>query len=166
MICQINGTLTFFVYYFNCFFLRLIITCRLWVIYVREDNYSNVEVMIKLLIWTIWTLMSSVLKKADKLNLSLSLVACSVLSHYLSQCRVIFDWTCWNKLNAIWIKNFCSRKCIWKCFYKMWVILFRPHCVNSSRLNEVFMCNLAIIGSDKGLLPFQSKVITWTSAGL
>ena len=24
------------------FFLRLIITCRLWVIYVREDNYSNV----------------------------------------------------------------------------------------------------------------------------
>ena len=42
MICQINGALTFFVYYFNCFFLRLIITCRLWVIYVREDNYSNV----------------------------------------------------------------------------------------------------------------------------
>ena len=29
--------------------------------------------MIKWLIWTIWTLMSSVLKKADKLNLSLSL---------------------------------------------------------------------------------------------
>ena len=24
------------------FFLKLIITCRLWVIYVREDNYSNV----------------------------------------------------------------------------------------------------------------------------
>ena len=30
--------------------------------------------MIKRLIWTIWTTMSSVLKKADKLNLSLSLV--------------------------------------------------------------------------------------------
>ena len=45
----------------------------LWVIYVREDNYSNVQVMIKRLIWTIWTPMSSVLKKADKLNLSLSL---------------------------------------------------------------------------------------------
>ena len=72
MICQINGALTFFVYYFNFFFLRLIITCRLWVIYVREDNYSNVQVMIKRLIWTIWTPMSSVLKKADKLNLSLS----------------------------------------------------------------------------------------------
>ena len=41
MICQINGALTFFVYYFDWFFLRLIITCRLWVIYVREDNYSN-----------------------------------------------------------------------------------------------------------------------------
>ena len=26
------------------FFLRLIITCRLWVIYEREDNYSNVYV--------------------------------------------------------------------------------------------------------------------------
>ena len=24
------------------FFLRLIIACRLWVIYVKEDNYSNV----------------------------------------------------------------------------------------------------------------------------
>ena len=42
MICQINGALTFFVYYFNWFFLRLIIACRLWVIYVREDYYSNV----------------------------------------------------------------------------------------------------------------------------
>ena len=28
MICQINGALTFFVFYFSCFFLRLIITCR------------------------------------------------------------------------------------------------------------------------------------------
>ena len=27
---------------FNCFFFRLIVTCILWVIYVREDNYSNV----------------------------------------------------------------------------------------------------------------------------
>ena len=53
-------------------FLRLIVTCRLWVIYVREDNYSNVWVMIIWLIWTIWTPMSSVPKKADKLNLSLS----------------------------------------------------------------------------------------------
>ena len=42
MICHINGALTFFGYYFNCFFLRLIKTCSLWVIYVREDNYSNV----------------------------------------------------------------------------------------------------------------------------
>ena len=54
------------------FFVRLILTCRLWVIYVREDNYSNVEVMITRLIWTIYTSMSSVRKKADKLNLSLS----------------------------------------------------------------------------------------------
>ena len=32
MICQINGALTFFVYYFNCFFLRITITCRMWVV--------------------------------------------------------------------------------------------------------------------------------------
>ena len=49
------------------FFLRLIITCRLWVIYVKEDNYSNVKVMIARLIWTIWTPMSYVPKKADNL---------------------------------------------------------------------------------------------------
>ena len=67
------GPSLFFVYYFNCFFLRLIIICRLWVIYVRENNDSNVQVMITRLMWTIWTPMSSVLKKADKLNLSLSL---------------------------------------------------------------------------------------------
>ena len=36
--------------------------------------------MIKRLIWTIWTMMSSVLKKADKLNLSLSFFV---------------DWNCW-----------------------------------------------------------------------
>ena len=72
MICQINGALTSFIYYFSCFFLRLIITCRLCVIYVREDNYSNVYVMITQLIWTIWIPMSSIPQKADKLNLSLS----------------------------------------------------------------------------------------------
>ena len=83
-------------------FFRLIITCRLWVIYVREDNYSNVYVMITWLIWTIWTPMSSVPKNADKLNLSLSLslslslthrdvvMPCSVtkLDHCLNQCWV------------------------------------------------------------------------------
>ena len=72
MICQINGALTFFVYHFDCFFLRLIITCRLWVIYVREDNHSNVWVMITQLILAIWTLMSSVPQKAHKFILSLS----------------------------------------------------------------------------------------------
>ena len=39
---KLMGPSLFLVYYFNCFFPRLIITCRLWVIYVREDNYSNV----------------------------------------------------------------------------------------------------------------------------
>ena len=42
--------------------------------------------MIKRLIWTIWTPVSSVLKKADKLNLSLS------LSLSLSLYEIAFRW--------------------------------------------------------------------------
>ena len=85
MICQINGDLTFFIYHFTCFFLRLIITCRLWVIVMGEDNYSNVWVMIKRLIWTICTPMSSVPKKADKLNLSLSLAPVTSGCHHIPE---------------------------------------------------------------------------------
>ena len=97
MICQINGALTFFVHYFNRFFLRLIITCRSWVIYVREDNYSNVKVMITRLIWTIWTPMSSVPKKVDKHNL------CLLDSVVLTHKCVIFseDWVLMSKINKM-----------------------------------------------------------------
>ena len=42
------------------FFLKLIVTCILCVIYVREDNDSNVLVMIIRLVWTTWTPMSAV----------------------------------------------------------------------------------------------------------
>ena len=45
--------------------------------------------MITRLIWTIWTPMSSVPKKADKLNLSLLSVTCAVLVQYLS-CHCTF----------------------------------------------------------------------------
>ena len=40
----------------NCFihfFLDLIVTCTLFIIYVREDNCPNVQVMITRLIWTL-----------------------------------------------------------------------------------------------------------------
>ena len=37
------GALTILCFFFNIFFfLKLIVACRLWVIYVREDNDSNV----------------------------------------------------------------------------------------------------------------------------
>ena len=41
---QVNlmGALTFLCLCFNIFFLKLIVTCILCVIYVREDNDSNV----------------------------------------------------------------------------------------------------------------------------
>ena len=41
-------------------FLKLIVTCRLWVINVREENYSNVKVVIRWLMWITWTLLSTV----------------------------------------------------------------------------------------------------------
>ena len=36
------GALTFLFFFFNSFFLKLIVACRLRVIYVREDNDSDV----------------------------------------------------------------------------------------------------------------------------
>ena len=52
---------------------------------MQDRSYAIIDgdatLLIKRLIWTIWTPMSSVLKKADKLNLSLSL-SCSQLSIY------------------------------------------------------------------------------------
>ena len=53
-------------------FLKLIVAFRLGVIYVREDNDFNVLAMITRLVWNIWISMSAVLKKAVKLNHSLT----------------------------------------------------------------------------------------------
>ena len=41
---QVNlmGALTVLYFLFDIFFLKLIVTCRFCVIYVREENYSNV----------------------------------------------------------------------------------------------------------------------------
>ena len=41
------------------------------VIYVREDNDSDVKVMITWLVWSTWTPLSAVAKKVIKLNNSL-----------------------------------------------------------------------------------------------
>ena len=55
-----NDWPSLFVFWFYQFFLRLIVTCRLWIIYMREDNDSSVLDMITWLIWITWTLMSIV----------------------------------------------------------------------------------------------------------
>ena len=39
---NLMGALTFWFFFLAPFFLKLIVTCRLCVIYVREDNDSNV----------------------------------------------------------------------------------------------------------------------------
>ena len=46
--------------------------CRLCIIYVREDNDSDVKAMITRLIWTIWTSLSAVPRKAVKFNHSVT----------------------------------------------------------------------------------------------
>ena len=71
--------------------------------------------MIKRLIWTIWTPMSSVLKKADKLNLSLSLSSseagtghpATVSSTTVSFCRARLTRPWWGSLAAFpWVLFF------------------------------------------------------------
>ena len=39
---DLMGAHTFLCFFFNIFFLELIVVCRLCVVYVREDNDSNV----------------------------------------------------------------------------------------------------------------------------
>ena len=87
--------------------------------------------MIKRLIWTIWTRMSSVLKKADKLNLSLSLscgtwgqfhrkcipdMSLKILSaKYLPFCSGL---NVLNKLHVLIFKYLCHH------FFKQWMDLY------------------------------------------
>ena len=70
MISQLNGCP--FLFLFIIFFLKLIVASRLCVIYVKEDDNSNVQVMITWLIWITWTSLSAVWKRAVKLNYSLT----------------------------------------------------------------------------------------------
>ena len=56
--CRFLNALLFFSLFLS--FLKLIMACRLCVIYVREDNDSSVQAIIIRLIWTIWTSLSAV----------------------------------------------------------------------------------------------------------
>ena len=100
--------------------------------------------MIKWLIWTIWTLMSSVLKKADKLNLSLSLVELST-TRSCNQC-LLDIWTCVSVSN--WTKTRSRNQClldIWTCVsVSNWTVMWsmpvpfvdlRQECVSVSNWN-------------------------------
>ena len=74
--------------------------------------------MIKRLIWTVWTLMSSVLKKADKLNLSLSCIEkCNIWVIYY----FILSYSvtgCWRdsllvvELTACWLSSWQPAGCL------------------------------------------------------
>ena len=65
--------------------------------------------MIKRLIWTIWTPMSSVLKKADKLNLSLSLTWISDYIFYKVWVEIIYRFPNRYTIEVWWwISNFTS----------------------------------------------------------
>ena len=72
--------LLFCVWFFYYIFLKLIVTCRLWVICVIEDNDSNVYIMITWLIWITWTSLSTVWKRL------LNLISHSVFRNDLLIC--------------------------------------------------------------------------------
>ena len=65
MICQINGALTFFVYYFNWVFLRLIITCRLW---TNGPPMSSVPIKADKINLSLWVIVNWALKNKHQLN--------------------------------------------------------------------------------------------------
>ena len=77
MICQLNWCPHFFVVLFLIpFFLKSVVACKSCVIYVRDDDDSSVWAVITRLIWTIWTSLSAVPRKAVKFN------------HSLTNCRI------------------------------------------------------------------------------
>ena len=104
MICQINGALTFFLYYFNCFFLRLIITCRLWVIYVREDI-----LMYRLWLNGLYGLYGprcplSSKRPINLISFSLLFLVNNILAGLWLNC-IFFIW--WN-YSFFWLRYYCS----------------------------------------------------------
>ena len=98
--------------------------------------------MIKRLIWTIWTPMSSVLKKADKLNLSLSLS----LNRSLSSRRKSF--------NHMW--SIAAEK--WKNIYKSF------QCFQKSIQYDLFTCTYSFVYSCWGILACGSGTFMTTQS--
>ena len=126
--------------------------------------------MIKRLMWTIWTPISSVLKKADKLNLSL----------YLSVvvAPVIYKEPWYNKQFGLRKLGSRSWWCIWNFHHwlhlklSFWQLPMLPVMKISSKLTHwgrvthICVSRLTIIGSDNGLSPDRRQAIIWTNVGL
>ena len=73
--------------------------CRLCVIYVREDNDSNVQAMIMWLVWTIWTPMSAVPKKVNLITHSLpEMTHLWVQSDFIAPINFMLTQTCQSEL--------------------------------------------------------------------
>ena len=51
---------------------------------------------------------------------------------------------------------------------KCWPCVFRPQCINSSRLSDAYMFQSISqhIGSDNGLLPVQHQAILWSNTNI
>ena len=99
------------------FFLKWIVAYKWCVIYVREDNDFNVWAIITWLVWTIWTSMSAVLKKAVKLNHSLTHWENSYISHL----KIIFKFDFFDAILHVlfvWLKKR-GAGCTQKQFIKM-----------------------------------------------
>ena len=119
--------------------------CRLWVIYVREDNDSNVLAMITRLMWTIWTSLSAVPKKSVKFNHSLThlggkscaLAPLSIIPKFLKEKHLsdlsskssifmyfIYVWL-WRDTKCFFFLNFVNKK-----WHMRWIA---PKKANSGR---------------------------------
>ena len=111
--------------------------------------------MITRLIWSIWTPMSSVPKKSDKLNLSLSLALCKI----------------YNKI--VDIPPYPSRPTYPLCVPTAWGILTsrlncllwsQAHtCLNSLRPSDRLAAILVTTTSANGLSPVWCQVSAWTN---
>ena len=75
--------------------------------------------MIKRLIWTIWTPMSSVLKKADKLNLSLSL-SMGIYPHLLLQYPMWYSYISGVTMLCVFKFSFHLKCLTCRSTYKAW----------------------------------------------
>ena len=128
---------------------------------MREDNYSNVKVMIKRLIWTILTPMSSVLKKADKLNLSLSLSL---------SCDRIVAWVLTVKL----LSGECHKTTLLntngksrvgsQCWFRWWLGAIKRQAIIWAGVDPDICCHMASLGHSE--LKCKVKVIWIISYGV